>query len=161
MSMKVSIALLSAMMAASVLLMAGCESSDSSSSSSDSQTEGALPKNPTLDDQAGDTKQMWSFGYKDYDHTFRLRWPTYFATDLGVGPGSYNTVNGERAEFRGFDYDDGAQRASYTLPGPSYRLCDTSTELTCVLYSADGQALAWFKTYVPAEGEGMLSAPLP
>lgn len=156
--MRLGAVLMSAMVVGCALTMlTGCETSDSG----ESKSRGGLPENPTLDVRDGDAKQMWSFGYKRYDSTFRVRWPTYFATDLGIGPGSYNMINNERAEFRSFDYDDGAQRPSYTMPGPSYRLGDTSTELTCVLYSSDGQALAWFKTHVPADGAGMLNAPLP
>jgi hypothetical protein len=149
---KMSVVLALSIMTGGALLMSGCESDDDSSS--------GLPKNPALDGSS--SRQVWSFGYKEFDHTFRIRWPSYFATDLGVGPGSYTTVNGERAEFRNYDTDNGGRRASYTMPGPSSRLGPVGTEITCVLHSSDGTALGWFKTGAPGgEGAGMISGPLP
>ncbi len=125
-------------------LVMGCSDSDKDN----------LPANPVIDNPSGRSAQMWYFGYKDYDRTFRIRWPTYFTTARGVGPGSYTLVNGERAEFRSYDTDRGAQRASYTIAGPENRF---TGEVLCVLYSADGQALGWFRTvHGAADNQGSL-----
>lgn len=105
-------------------------------------TSSGLPTNPSIPN-SGSSREQWYFGYKSYDGTFRIRWPTYFATTYGVGPGSYNTVNGQRATFRSFDVDNGARRPSYTIPGPSSRF---RGEVTCILYSSSGTALGWFRT---------------
>ncbi len=113
-----------------------------------------LPSNPSVPPTPeGSSAELWYFGYKDYDNTFRIRWPTYFAVSLGVGEGSYTLVNGERARFRSFDTDHGAKRPSYTMPGPSGRLNGT---VTCVLYSHSGVALAWFRTTAGATTQGRL-----
>lgn len=114
----------------------------------------ALPTNPTIPaNPSGTSAQLWYFGYKSYDNTFRIRWPTHFATALGVGSGSYTTVNGQTARFRSFDTDNGAKRPSYTISGPKSRFSGT---VTCILYSSRGQALAWFKANSQATTQGRL-----
>jgi hypothetical protein len=110
----------------------------------------SLPVNPPIpDNPAGTSAQLYYFNFKSYDNTFRIRWPSYFATDLGVGPGSYVMVNDQRAEFRSFDKDSGAQRPSYTMPGPESRL---SAPYRCILHAADGRVIAWFETPVYKQG---------
>jgi hypothetical protein len=109
----------------------------------------ALPDNP----QVSGRGQQWYFGYKSYDNTFRIRWPTYFATSLGVGSGSYTLVDGQVAGFRGYDTDNNSKRPSYTTPGPKSRF---SGVVTCVLYSSSGQALGWFKADAGGTSQGNL-----
>jgi hypothetical protein len=113
-----------------------------------------LPTNPTIPaNPSGSSAQLWYFGYKSYDNTFRIRWPTYFATALGVGKGSYTMVAGQKAGFRSYDTDNGAKRPSYTIDGPKSRFSGT---VTCILYSSHGQALAWFKANSQATTQGRL-----
>ena len=109
-----------------------------------------LPKNPSIPGYGTSASQRWHFLYKDYDHTWRIRWPTYFADKLGNPKESWCTVNGERAPFRSFDTDNG-ERASYTLPGPRRRL---SGPVICILYSSDGKALGWFQAIAPGPDSG-------
>lgn len=152
--MRLGAVLMSAMVVGCALTMlTGCESSDSG----ESKSRDGLPENPKLEVREGSSRELWMFAYKDYDNTFRIRWPSHFANSLGVGPGSYNLINGERAEFRSFDTDHGSNRASYSLPGP-FRRIGEGVEMTCVLYSAEGVALAWFKTY---STNGSVQGPLP
>lgn len=125
--------------------------SDANANSAPSSGEvGTLPTNPSVPpNPEGTSAELWTFTFKTYDGTFRIRWPSYFANSLGVGEGSYTLVNGENARFRSFDTDHGANRPSYTMPGPASRLSGT---VTCVLFSRQGVALAWFQT--PAGGGG-------
>ncbi len=102
-----------------------------------------LPTNPqTPPDLEGSISEQWSFSRKDYDNTWRVRWPTYFYTAHKVGQGSYCTVNGDRAEFRSYDKDHGAYRPSYTMP----QSIPVALPATCILYDREGNALAWFIT---------------
>jgi hypothetical protein len=110
---------------------------------------GSLPNNPDVSGRC----QQWYFGYKSYDNSYRIRWSNYFATDLGLGPGSYCTVNGEVATFRSYDTDNGCKRPSYTTRGPSSRF---NGEVTCILYTPSGQAVGWFKANGDATTQGML-----
>lgn len=148
-----SAVLMSVMLAGSVLIMSGCESSSSSDSSSD------LPTNPQLADSAA---EKWTFVYKEWDHTFRIRWPTHFYREYGIGPGSYNIIRSDalaedqRAEFRSYDIDSG-RRTSYTAPGPSSRLGPAGTPITVILYLSDGTAVGWFSTTI----EGVRGGSLP
>lgn len=113
-----------------------------------------LPANPAVPaNPSGSSAQLWYFGYKSYDNTFRIRFPTYFATALGVGPGSYTLVNGQNARFRGFDTDHRARRPSYTIPGPKSRF---SGIVTCILYSAEAKALGWFTAPAHSTTQGSL-----
>jgi len=126
----------------------GCENADLNAG------QEGLPDNPAVgESRPGSSSELWYFSYKDSDSTFRIRWPSYFANVLGVGAGSYTTVNGQFAEFRGFDTDEGANRPSYSVPGPSIRFVG---EVLCILYAADGQALAWFRTPVASPIQGRL-----
>jgi len=160
--MKLSVVLAAGTLVGCLLMTVGCEPMDDdggdSSSPAASPSASSVGENPQIGASSG---QSWSFGYKEYDQTFRIRWPSYFATDLGVGPGSYCLVNGEVARFRSYDTDEGSKRPSYTLPGPSDRFGAAGTELTIVLHSAGGEPLAWFKTRVQGEGAGMISGRLP
>lgn len=114
-----------------------------------------LPVNPPVPGNPSGTRmQLWYFAYKSYDNTFRIRWPTYFYTEYGVGPGSYTLVDGQRAEFRNHWTDDGVStRPSYTIRGPQSRF---SGEVLCILYDRRGNALAWFTTRAPGTTQGRL-----
>lgn len=150
---------------AMVCLFVGCtvDETDSSSSTGGGSSSDApanppsytdLPSNPSVPaNPSGTSRQLWYFGYKSYDNTFRIRWPTYFATDLGVGPGSFNLVDGQRAEFRSFDTDNNSKRPSYTIPGPKSRF---SGSVICILFSAGGTPLAWFEANAGATTQGSL-----
>jgi hypothetical protein len=114
-----------------------------------------LPNNPSVPaNPSGTSRQLWYFGYKSYDNTYRIRWPTYFATELNIGPGSYTTVNGERARFRSFDTDNNSNRPSYTIPaqrGTRFR-----GEVLCILYNKNDQPIAWFRTSASGRSQGSL-----
>jgi hypothetical protein len=143
-----------ALAALAAMLLAGCDTMTSDDNSGGATSGGApspgdLPDNPPVSGRG----QSWYFGYKSYDNTFRIRWPTYFATALGVGPGSYTLVEGQQADFRGYDTDNGSKRPSYTIRGPSSRF---SGVVTCVLYSAGGEALGWFQANAEATTQGTL-----
>ncbi len=147
----------------------GCsldDSSDNSGESASAAGEGAessalstpaytdLPNNPSIPaNPSGTSRQLWYFGYKSYDNTFRIRWPTHFATSMGVGPGSYTMVDGQRASFRSFDTDYGAKRPSYTIRGPKNRF---RGDVLCILYSEDGRALGWFVANADVTSQGRL-----
>ncbi len=105
-----------------------------------------LPTNPKV-------SGSWYFGYKSYDGTYRIRWPTYFATSMGFGPGSYTLVNGQKATFRSYDTDNGQKRPSYTISGPSSRF---NGQALCVLVSASDQPVAWFTCNADATTSGSL-----
>ena len=94
----------------------------------------SLPTNPsTPPDLEGSISEQWSFAKKDYDQTWRVRWPS----SLPVG--EYCTVNGVRADFRSFDTDHGARRPSYTMP----QSVAVTYPATCILYDKD-EPVAWF-----------------
>ena len=108
-----------------------------------------LPTNPvTGDDLPNSLSESWRISRKDYDGTYRVRVPTTL-WKMGIGEGSYVMVNDVRAKFRGFDTDNGARSPKYTLlqseaPNPP---------VTCVVYSKDGKAVAWFKNdYLAGNG---------
>ncbi len=115
---------------------------------------GDLPTNPQIPASTpGSNDQLWYFSFKTHDNTYRIRWPTYFYTVYRLGSGSYTLCNGLRANFRSYDTDNGAMRPSYSLPGPASRL---SGRVICVLYAADGTALAWFATNATGINQGTL-----
>jgi hypothetical protein len=91
-------------------------------------------KNPTIPPNPQGRVQLFSLTYKEYDDTWRPRWPTYFATDLNIGPGSFTLINGVRLEFRSFDVDEGAKRPSYTVSGKNV----VTFPAKCKLYNSDG-----------------------
>lgn len=105
-----------------------------------------LPPNPQV-------SGSWYFAYKSYDGTYRIRWPTYFATSMGLGPGSYTLVNGQKATFRGYDTDGGKKRPSYTISGPSSRFNGTAL---CVLVTPADQPVAWFTCNADVTSSGSL-----
>ena len=110
------------------------------------QPADTLPTNPqTGPDLPGSRSEQWSLSRKDYDQTWRIRWPSTFAY---LGAGSYCTANGNRADFRSYDTDHGARRPSYTLPLST----PLSNPVRCILYAQDGQAVAWFDGSVNASG---------
>jgi hypothetical protein len=114
-----------------------------------------LPNNPSVPaNPSGTSRQLWYFGYKSYDNTYRIRWPTYFATQLNMGPGSYTTVNGERAPFRSYDTDNNSKRPSYTIPAA--RGTRFSGEVLCILYTQNNEPVAWFKTSASGVTQGRL-----
>lgn len=136
---------------AATVLTAGCitsEEYEEPSTKPDLPGYSDLPDNPP-----GAAGQRWYFGYKSYDNSFRIRWPTYFAAALGVGPGSYTLVDGQLASFRSYDTDGGARRPSYTIPGPSSRFKGT---VICILHTADGRAVGWFQANAGATSQGTL-----
>ena len=101
-----------------------------------------LPVNPdTGADLPNSISEQWSFGTKEYDQTWRIRFPSHFANKMGIGPGSYCMANDNRAEFRSFDADNGSKRPSYTM-SLSIKL---NAPVTCILYDKDGKAVGWFK----------------
>lgn len=100
-----------------------------------------LPQNPkTPNDLPGSISEQWSFSKKDYDKSYRIRFPTMFAKTVGTG--SYSMVNGNKATFRSYDTDNGSKRPSYTISS-SIKL---TGPITCILYSKESKALAWFST---------------
>jgi len=102
-----------------------------------------LPTNPkTPPDIEGSISEQWSFNGKDYDNSWRIRWPSYFYDVHRIGRDSWCTVNGIRAEFRSYDTDHGAFRPSYTMP----QSVVVALPATCILYSRNGVALAYFVT---------------
>lgn len=101
-----------------------------------------LPINPDVGpDLPNSISEHWSLARKEHDQTWRIRWPSYFARTLNLGSGSYCLANGNRAEFRSFDGDNGSKRPSYTMP-LSIALVEPAT---CILYDASGKAAGWFK----------------
>ena len=105
--------------------------------------------NPAVPDGPGRV-QEWYWARKDYDGSFRVRWPTYFA-DV-AGNGSYTMINEHRAEFRGYWTDQPeARRPSYTMP-----IRDLPSEVLCVLYSSEDKPLAWFRTATVGAHRGTL-----
>jgi len=100
-----------------------------------------LPTNPAIaPDPAEGRGERWDLARKDYDQTWRVRWPSTLAREHGVGPGSWCEVNGARAQFRSFDTDSGAKRPSYTMPLAT----PITFPATAILYKPDGTALAYF-----------------
>lgn len=142
--------LLAVLALAGVAFVLGCESDLGLGGGGDDGN--GLPKNPEIPGYGTSARQRWHFIYKDYDHSWRIRWPTYFADKLGDPAASWCTVNGERAPFRNFDTDHG-KRASYRLPGPRRRL---SGPVICILYSSDGKALGWFQATAPGPDSGWI-----
>ena len=107
----------------------------------DEDTDNALPKNPaTGPDVPNSISEHWSFGAKEHDQTWRVRWPSYFARQ-GIGSSSYCTVNGFKAHFRSYDVDHGSKRPSYTMP----LSIGLVAPITCILYDNSGVAIGWFK----------------
>lgn len=106
-----------------------------------------LPENPPIPpDPPTGRGEMWDFARKNYDQTWRIRFPSALAREHGIGPGSYCIVNGrDRASFRSYDRDHGAMRPSYTMP-LAVRI---EFPATVVLYRADGRAVAWFRADRP------------
>lgn len=104
-----------------------------------------LPVNPaTPEDIPGSKSEQWTFTTKDYDQSYRIRWPTTLSNEpYNLGAGSYVMVNGMRAEFRSYDGDGGAKRASYTM---ALSVVIPGRPITNIVYKADGVALAWFVT---------------
>jgi len=127
--------LIGALLLCSLAVVLGCENEWVGGDEDGS----GLPKNPSIPGYGTSASQRWHFLYKDYDHTWRIRWPTYFADKLGNPKESWCTVNGERA--------------SYTLPGPRRRL---SGPVICILYSSDGKALGWFQAIAPGPDSGWI-----
>jgi len=98
----------------------------------------ALPVNPAIPASSGRAQEAY-FARKNYDKSYRIRFPT--ALQQHGGTGSYVMVNGYRAEFRGWWTDEpGAKRPSYTMPIGG----GIQAPVTCVLHSADGVARAYF-----------------
>ena len=127
---------------------------DASGGSGDTPAYTDLPTNPSVpSNPSGTSRQLWYFGYKDYDRTFRVRWPTYFSTTMGIGSGSYTMIDGQRAKFRSYDTDHGAKRPSYTISGPKSRF---SGDVICILYTSSGTPVAWFRTDAGATRQGRL-----
>lgn len=97
-------------------------------------------ENPTIPPNTpGTLDQMFSLKRKDYDRTYRITWPTYFAGMLGFQESSYCTINGELATWRGWDHDNGASRPKYTIDQREVALRGPET---CKLYNSDGRQLA-------------------
>lgn len=96
--------------------------------------------NPTIPPTTvGTNDQNFSLKKKDYDSTYRIAWPTYFANKIGDNVGSYSMIDGKRATFRGWDDDNGAKRPKYSI---SQRDIDVNGPVVCKLYSAKGVQLA-------------------
>lgn len=105
--------------------------------------EPELPTNPDVGpDLPNSISEHWSFGSKEHDQSWRIRWPSYFAKTLGLGGGSYCMVNKNRAGFRSYDTDNGSKRPSYTMS----LSISLQFPVTCILYDKDGKAVGWFKT---------------
>lgn len=110
--------------------------------------------NPDIPPSSGGREQEWYWAWKEYDGTFRIRWPSYFHNEHQVGDGSYTTINGERADFRGIWRDDGvSQRPSYTIPGPRSRF---EGIVLVQLYAANDKLLAWFRIDAGSTQRGYL-----
>lgn len=108
----------------------------------DTEVQEQLPVNPTIaPDPPVGRGERWDFVRKDYDGTWRIRWPSTLAREHGIGPGSWCTVNGARAEFRSFDTDHGARRPSYRMPMTVL----VHFPARCILYTKEGKAIAWFE----------------
>lgn len=152
--------------AAAGILSASCEfgsSEENEGTVTLGELQGQTGTNtPAGDDGSVDTSDLptnpkvsgsWYFAYKSYDGTYRIRWPTYFATSMGIGPGSYSLVQGQKATFRGYDTDNGQKRPSYTIPGPSSRF---NGQVLCVLVASAGKPVAWFKCNADTTSSGTL-----
>lgn len=113
----------------------------------DDKPKTQLPMNPVLPDSG--TREQWSFLVKDYDNSFRVRWPTHFATECGAK--SYCTVDGVVFPFRSYDTDNGAKRPSYQHD--QYPL---AASVTCVLFTDYGKAVGWFRASAPFNVSGRL-----
>lgn len=105
--------------------------------------DGPLPENPaTPPDLPGSISEHWTIGPKEYDSTWRIRWPTTFArSPFNLGHGSYCTCNGARAQFRSYDTDNQSKRPSYTMP----LSVPLQAPVTCILFDSAGNAVGWFK----------------
>jgi len=137
-----------ALMTAAVLVMCGCKSAEPIPDPEPPVIEkpdpprADLPTNPqTGPDLPGSISEQWSLKRKDYDGTYRITWPSTFASDYGIGEGSYCTVGDHRAAFRGIDADHGARRPKYTLPQSK----TFALPVTCILYNSQGEAVGWFE----------------
>ena len=109
-----------------------------------------LPENPsTPADLPNSISEHWTIGPKAYDSTWRIRWPTTFAkSPFNLGPGSFCTCNGNRAEFRSYDTDNQSKRPSYTMP----LSVTLQAPVTCILYDKTGVAVGWFKSGTSGKG---------
>ena len=95
-----------------------------------------LPTNPVCPENG--MAEMWTFLKKDYDQSWRVRFPTFFANSCGHA--SYCVVGGIRFNFRSYDTDGGARRPSYQYPQVKLQF-----PVLCVLHDDSGAAVAWFK----------------
>jgi len=109
-----------------------------------------LPVNPPIPaNPEGSYAQSFEIMHKEYDNSWRVRWPSAFAPF--AGPGSYTMLDGTyRAEFRSWDTDHGANRPSYTMP---YGAWDGRGEVMAILYDAGGVARGWVRWTAGKRGE--------
>ena len=87
----------------------------------------------------GTLDQMFSLKRKDYDGTYRITWPTYFAGVIFDRAASYSEINGHRASWYGIDDDNGASRPKYTI---DQHMVIIDGRALCKLYNSDGVQLA-------------------
>lgn len=106
--------------------------------------------NPVIESD-GSMHEKFSCKPKQYDNTYRLAWPSYFANVLGVGAGSFCYADAHRAIYRGQDTDNGANRPKYTLA------LDIQLPSPCLfeLFTADGAKVGEIITAVPCNGESL------
>lgn len=110
----------------------------------------SLPTNPDIGpDKPNSISEHFTLSRKSYDNTYRIRWPSFFATGVGIGAGSYCMVGEHKARFRSYDTDNESKRPSYTLPLD----IELKPPFMCVLHDERGKAIAWYDvTIIPEKG---------
>ena len=108
-----------------------------------------LPDNPSIPPAPPNTNnQSFEIMHKEYDSSWRIRWPSAFAEF--AGPGSYTMLDGlHRAEFRSWDTDNGANRPSYTMP---YSAWNGAGEVLAILYDKNEIARGWVRRVAGVRG---------
>ena len=107
----------------------------------DAPVSDTLPNNPSTP-VTSDRVQEWYWARKDYDGTWRARFPTALAAQ--VDSSSYCMVDGtHRMVFRSWWRDQpGANRPSYTIQQAGL---DLGSEVLVTLHKSDGTIVAWFR----------------
>ena len=129
-----------------VVLLAGCAHIEKARQIVDVITDEpaapALPVNPPIPPAPeGSHAQSFEIMRKEYDASWRVRWPSAFAPM--VGEGSYTMLDGiYRADFRSWDTDNGSRRPSYTMP---YGAWDGRGEVLAILYDKFGVPRGWVR----------------
>lgn len=108
-----------------------------------------LPQNPNTGlNKPGSISESFSVKKKSYDSTYRITWPSYFRTQMGLGESSICTANGYAAQWKGIDDDNESSRPKYSLP----LSVNLEGDVLFLLYDKDGRAVAWIKCVIPENG---------